>query len=294
MGVFYLLGYVFGSILVTLGGRNLLLNLRDGEPLVGALQMLAFGVAVILASAVLQALVVKRRGNAGVLDRARDIDNRFLLLAGVAWLLPTVAAWAQFESFREPIYMFPVLTIGGAIALVLGAASRFTSGWALRAPAMTCAIALVGLPVGLITVGWPMSHFRHHLSDVVVFTVDENNRTEHRFEADEPFFDEYADVGLGDETHGLLGAIARAEAVVIDVDEEIAAGRMKRLDDGSYVTANADGTFPTLSASEQLTKMLGAAIEADGVERAAKRAERRRAWEDERDRRRSGGRIFSR
>lgn len=294
MGVFYLLGYIFGSLLLTLGGRDLILNIQEGESPEETWPLLVGGAAIVLVSAFLQALVVRRRGDSGVLDKASGLGKRFLLLAGVAWLLPTVVAWVQFESFSEPVYMFPVITIAGAVALSLGVASRATRGLSLRAPVMTSAMAVFGLPLGLVTVGLPMNHFNHHLSDVVVFTFSDAERTEHRFAADDPFFDEHEDVGIGDETRALLSALAGAKEVDVDVEEEIAAGRMKRLDDGSYVTANADGTFPTVSATEEFTALFDKATDADAELAAVRRSDRRAAWEDEMDRRRNGGRLFSR
>lgn len=298
MGVFYLLFYIFGAALVTLGGARLIDAIWEGEGWASALQILGVGAGLVVGAAILQGLVQRRRGHAGVLDQLPALSGRGILLALAIYLGSILAAWVQFELFMEPVHMFPFVTVLSAMAMVFGLVQRVVPAGNFRWALLTAAVALFGLPVGLLGLGLPIAHFNHHLTSVRFSLTNPSTYETQEFnfpaDAPEPPVDEVSPLGEG--TLGILEALGSAEE--IDVTEEIAAGRMRRLEDGTLVTIHEDGRETTLVTGEAALGELSAAFDrawAEDEERAAReRAERRAAWEREMLLRKRGGRLFSR
>ena len=292
MGVIYLLLYIFGAVVVWVGSNRLLRDLLDGESVIGALQIGGFGALMIVLAAVLHAVVLRRRGDAGVLDAMEVPGRRWFAVAAAAWLVPTLVAWEQFELFLDPIRMFPVITVAGASALVVGGVSRLLRAHTLRWPLTIAAVALVGLPVGLLSVSLPLAHFNHHLSAVKIWTFDEphGGLKDVVFEADDASYVQELSPMIGEETGSLLSALANAKE--IDVSEEIAAGRMRRLEDGTLVRVGEDGEDIPLESWDSFDEEFDAALQADRAESSLEEAKRRADWEAEIEARRRGGRLF--
>ncbi len=300
MGVIYLLTYIFGSIFLTLASRKVILDIRDAEPIGGSLLGIAVGSGFILMAALLHTVSIKRRGDAGILENTRKLPIYWLFIAIAAWILPTIAAWIQFEMFYEDILMAPFTTIIGAIGIVLWLTSHATSTWTVRAPVITAAIALIGLPIGLFTFGYSLNHFNEHLSNVTTYTISmsstgANNTlvTKHVFKAHDASFISENEYDIGEETRSMIGALANAEPVDVDIEEEIEAGRMKYLDDGRLVFRNDDGTWPTKSGVETFMEDFDSAIAAGITQNAENKSIERENWEKELEVRRRSGRIFT-
>ncbi|RVU41384.1 hypothetical protein EA187_18750 [Lujinxingia sediminis] len=292
MGVLYLLIYIFGAIFVWVGSYRVLDDVLAGEPLMEAMQIGGFGVLMIVQAAILHAVVLHRRRDAGVLEAFEVPGRRWFGVAAAAWLAPILVAWAQFEWFVDPIRMFPVITVGGASALVMGGVSRLLRKHRLRWPLTIAAVALVGLPVGLLTVSLPMSHFNYHLSSVQVSMFQDHYGGLENvvFEADDPDYIAGHVSPIGEQTSEWLSALANAEEV--DISEEIAAGRMRRLEDGTLVRVGEHGEELRLHEWASVSKDIDMAMEADRAQAAAEEAKRRAEWEVEIEKRRQGGRLF--
>jgi len=294
MGVIYLLLYIFGALFVWLGARDLFADLLEGAPILGALQFAGFGAWLIAMGALLHAVVLRRRDDAGVLEELPGMSRQWFFTALVVWLLPTLVAWMQFELFVDPIRMFPMLTVAGAAVLVLGLISHALRRHSLRWPLSIATVALIGVPLGLLTVSVPLSHFNFHLSSVKVFMVGDeyDNRPSHVvFEGDDPTYIAPLPSTIGEASGSILNALANAEEV--DVSEEIAAGRMRRLEDGTLVRVNADGSEAALNSWTTFEEDFDAALRADREKAAAEDAKLRAVWEAEIEARRRGGRIFN-
>ncbi|MBA2662447.1 MAG: hypothetical protein H0U74_09150 [Bradymonadaceae bacterium] len=293
MGVIYLLLYLLGGLIVTVGSYHLLSDILDELTLWSAFQTIGFGAAIILGAGLLHALTIRRRGNAGVLEDVAEMSGKTMGMAAAAWLLPSVAAWVQFELFIEPVHMFPIITFFGGVALAFGVCSRLMTTWPMRRAAAAMGTALFGIPLGLLAVSLPLHHFNYHLTNVHVSTRDYSSRATKTqvFKADDPTFKSEMVSSLGKETSALLNAIANAKT--IDVAQEVAAGRMRQLDDGSYVTVNADGSLNPVGGAGNLEHSMDEALAADRTVSAEAQAQKRREWEQEIWLRRNGGRLFS-
>ncbi|QAT88080.1 hypothetical protein EJ065_6552 [Corallococcus coralloides] len=293
MGVVYLLSYIFGGVAVTLGLYRLLGDLRDGSPLGGTLLIVAFGAGLVSLGGLLHVLVERRRNPGGAPRELPRMGRRMFALVGAMWALPIVAAWIQFELFIEPTYMAPDVTVLGGIGLTFGVCSRVMAKWPMRWATATMAVALIGLPLGLLGVALPIRHFTHHLTDVAMVLHDDNSPETRTvtFNGDAPSAPAVP-VGVGDEMTELLSAYANARE--IDVAAEIAAGRMRQLEDGRYVTVNPDGTEAPIGTAAQLEQAFDDALAADDRKAAEEQAARRAEWEQEMRERKRGGRLFSR
>jgi hypothetical protein len=293
MGVVYLLGYIFGGAAVTLGLYRLLRDLLDGSPPGDTLLIIAFGAGLISLGGLLHALVERHRSQGGAPPELPGMGHRRLALAGAMWALPIVAAWIQFELFIEPIWMSPEVTVLGGLGLTYGVCSRVMAKWPLRRVTATMAVAFLGLPLGLLGVALPIRHFTYHLTEVAVPLQDPVTRETRTvtFDRDDPPAPA-APVRVGDETMELVTALGNARRV--DVSAELAAGRMRQLEDGRYVVVNPDGTEAPMGTAAQLQQAFDDAIATDGQRAAEEQAARKAAWEQERQRRKRGGRLFSR
>ena len=294
MGVVYLLIYILGGALVTLGVSHVTEDVLKGAPVGDALVPVALGAGLICLAGLLHALVERRR-NPGGTSRASSsrMGRRSLALAGAMWAVPIIVAWIQFELFINPVLAMPHATVLGGIALTFGVCSHLMAKWPLRRVATTMAVAVVGLPFGLLGAALPIQHFTHHLTDVVIPLRDpvtrEDRSIEHkRDEVDMPT----APLRVDEATLDLVRAFA--EAKTINVADEIAAGRMRQLEDGSYVTVNPDGTETPLGGRGDMEQAFAEARETDEQRATEEQAARVAEWERELLQRKQGGRLFSR
>jgi hypothetical protein len=294
MGVFFLLAYIFGALLITFGSLHLVRDVLDGSVLTDGLVVLVVGIGVALLGGLMHAIVARRRQDAGLLEAVPPMGGRMLALCVGLWLVPPIFGWVQFELFIDPVRMFPGLTIAGASLLVLGLVARVLEHSRLRWPAACVAVAVVGIPLGLATVLLPARHFLHHMTDVrvSVSNPETHESKEFVFQGDSPEFHSGYQSDFGPELGGLLEAIADAETV--DLEEEIAAGRMKRLDDGSYATVRPDGSTVPTGGKEDLLEAWAQASESDREWAARQREQERMEWQMAMEARKRGGRIFSR
>jgi hypothetical protein len=291
MGVIYLFCYILGGLAVALGSSHLLDAIQEAEPILSALKFIGVGTFLIVSGGILQAVVAKRRGNDGLLGIFPPMGITGAAIAASIWLLPLGWAWAQFEMFQNPIDMYPMLSIGGAVVLAFGLGSRVAQSSPMRSAIAMMFVGLVGMPAGILGNALSSSHFNYHLSDVRTTTT---NSTTHETEtfidhADDPDFI-HEESGIGDETSELLEAFANAKT--INLGEEIAAGRMRMLEDGSYVVVNPDGTDAEMGDADDMSGAVDKAFAADEAAAAEKRAKARQEFEAEMEKRRLGGRLF--
>ena len=291
MGVVYLFSYLLGGLAVALGTSHLLDAIRESEPILSALKFIGFGTFLIVSGGILQAIVAKRRGNDGLLGIFPPMGAKGAIIATAVWLVPLGWAWAQFEMFQNPIDMYPFLSMGGAVALAFGLGSRVAQASPMRSAIAMMVVGFVGMPAGILSLALSSSHFNYHLSDVRTTFRDSTTRETKTFidQADDPEF-LYEESGIGDETSEMLEAFANAKT--IDVAEEIEAGRMRMLEDGSYVVVNPDGTDAKMGGADDLSTAVDKAFAADEAAAAEKRTKAREAYEAEVEKRRLGGRLF--
>lgn len=294
MGVFYLLFYLLGALVVTVGTSHLIDAVLEGEAWTSTLQTLGVGAGLIAGAGLLHSLVERRRADGGVLGLLPELGPRAWAASAGLYFLSIAAGWVQFELFIEPVDMFPFATVLAAAAFVFGLCSRWMKSWRFRWAATTSTVAFVGLPIGLLGVMLPLHHMNHHLTPVR-FSLTNPNTHETKdfvFPGDDPS-PPAPELKLGDETQELLEAFASART--IDVEEELAAGRMRRLEDGSYVVVNEDGTESRLemAAPGELEGVVKRAFEADAEAALREREAARAAWEIEMMKRKRGGRLFS-
>ncbi len=291
MGVIYLFSYILGGLAVALGTSHLLDAIQEPEPILSALQFIGFGSFLIVSGGILQAVVAKRRENDGLLGTFPVMGIKGAAISAAIWLVPLGWAWAQFEMFQNPIDMYPFLSMFGAVALAFGLGSRAVQSSPMRSAIAMMVVGFVGMPAGILSIALSTSHFNYHLSDVRTTIRDSTTYETKTFidHADEPAFI-HEESGIGDETSEILEAFANAKT--IDVTEEIAAGRMRMLEDGSYVVVNPDGTDAKMGGAEDFGAAIENAFTADEAAAAEKRAKARQEFEAEMEKRRLGGRLF--
>lgn len=291
MGVFYLLFYIFGGAVIALSSKGAMHTLLRGEPLTS---FTGFGVGAVLiaGAAILHASSEKRGGNLETAGDGTPVSWRGVLIGFGVMAVPTLAAWAQFEFHVDPLAMFPMITVLGALIFIFALASRVTHNWPLRSVARLVAIAFFGIPLGLLAVAIPMGHFTHHLTTVHVVVTDSTSSHPKTLvvDADEPVQVREVD-GIGEGMGGIISALANAKT--IDIDEEVAAGRMKRLEDGTLLDVNADGTVQPMLGVSDLKEMMAEAQDEDESAAKAKHDARKVAFDRKVERRRMGGRLFS-
>lgn len=294
MGVVYLFTYLIGALFVFLGARDTIRNAIEGVELEN-LPVLGFGVLMILMAAILQTMVIKRRRDAGILEKLTDSPLKYFLLGMAAWFVPMLVTWIQFELHMNPIYFVPWLTIIGAMAVVWAIARWTTRTHKYSLSIASAMVALIGLPLGAISVEAPSSHYMYHLTDLRTSFYNTSTRVQetYDFEATEPEF--YSEQKLmGDEMGELMNALANAEEV--DLEEEIAAGRAKYDTTGEHILwLQEDGQWVKTEDREtfDFNEAMDEAARKDAEEHAKKEAARRAAFEKELELRRRGGRLFS-
>lgn len=294
MGVVYLFTYLIGALFVFLGARDTIRNAIEGVELEN-LPVLGFGILMILMAAILQTMVIKRRRDAGILEKLTDSPLKYFLLGMAAWFVPMLVTWIQFELHMNPIYFVPWLTIIGAMAVVWAIARWTTRTHKYSLSIASAMVALIGLPLGAISVEAPSSHYMYHLTDLRTSFYNTSTRVQetYDFEATEPEF--YSEQKLmGDEMGELMNALANAEEV--DLEEEIAAGRAKYDTTGEHILwLQEDGQWVKTEDREtfDFNEAMDEAARKDAEEHAKKEAARRAAFEKELELRRRGGRLFS-
>lgn len=292
MGVIYLLLYIFGAFVVSVGVSHILDAVVLGEPLLEAADTLGFGALMIVGGGVLHAVVAKRRGDEGLLGMLPDLSSRGFATAAALWLVPVLWGWVQFELFWDPVDLYPMITMMGAIGLAYGVFSKLGSRVpGFRAAVTMLGIAFVGLPLGMLSLALPTNHYNYHLTTVHNVTVNPNTSEVNTIisEADQPSMLEPM-FEIGDETLGVMKAFG--EAKEIDVEAEIAAGKMKRLDNGNLVRINDDGTETPIGGADEFRQMMADAAATDELAAEKTRAEERAAWWAEMIERKKGGRLF--
>jgi hypothetical protein len=290
MGVAYLLTYIAGALLVVAGSTRLLNDLLSGSDLTEGGSVFLDGVVVILAGGILQAVVIGRRGDAGVLDDLPPAGSRVLILGAIAWLASVTWPWIQFELFWNPIRIYPLITLLASSASVFALAHRIFRQSKLRVSFATMSVALLGVPLGLLSVIVPAAHFNHHLTDVRTSTYSTSGGVrDHTFSGSDAFLSEHESESLGDETARLLDAIGQAEP--IDVEADIEQGRLMRLEDGTLVILDEEH-FAAMADQQEVAKRLEDALEEDRKKAAQDRARESARALAEMNERRLGGRIL--
>lgn len=289
MVILYVLLYLFGSLLVFFGGRSAMRDALSASSLEG-LSILAFGVGMVVAAAALQIYEVRRRGDSALPEERPELPLKLLTLAFLAWSMPLTISWIQFERHVNPIYFFPWLTVGGAVAVVWVAVRWGTWRSQYSNVVSTLLVALIGLPFGAFSVEALNSHFHHHLTDlrIIFYNHDTELMDTRDFEAPEPVF--YArDPGVGAQMGELFDALSDAKPV--DIWQEIDQGRAKIDEDGETILWLRDGKWVASTPLNEAA--LEEAAAADAQEHAKKEAIRRAAFNRELELRRQGGRLFS-
>lgn len=240
MGIAYLLAFISGAFLITIGTHRLIDDMLTRADLMEALIALSGGIFVIILAGVLLSVVASRRDDEGMLSHLEPMGWRGFVTASVLWLGPLIWAWIQFERFVTPVELFPKLSIIGACAFAFGVTQHAFKKSRFRTAMSTTAIALFGIPAGVLSVALPTAHFNHHLTPVKTSTYGAGqDMSFHPLLLEDPRRDDVTSI-LDEETAGLLSALANAEPVEIDVQAEIEAGRA-RLEDGSLVLLDEEG-----------------------------------------------------
>lgn len=293
MGVVYLLLYIAGGGLLTLGVSHFLDDVMTGESLWNAGRLVAIGALLIGLAGGLHAVVARRRDPEGAPAAWPQMGARSFALAGALWAVPILVGWVQFERFVDPIWMVPHVTVLGGLFLAYCVCSRLMGDGRMRGVAVTMGVAFLGLPLGLLGAALPIRHFNHHLSDVVAVLRDPVTRE------DRSVTSRRDDVAMApaplDSPENLLALVtAFGEARPIDVEAEIAAGRMRLLEDGTYVIVSPDGSESALGGASDFAQALEEADAADKRQATEAQAARGAAWEREMRQRKLGGRLFTR
>jgi len=293
MGVMALLAYLAGAGVLTLGARHVLLDLLSGEAWDSSLQVLLVGTLLVAAAAVLHALVIRRRGHGGLLSSEAHWLQASAGIGGLLWLLPLLAAWLQFEFFVEPVRLFPLPAVLGAMLMVYAIGARLMRQWTWVQPLSMVGVALLGMPLGLLSVALPAAHFQHHLSSVSMQMALPGVGQAQTYAPPASDLSPAPSLrGTGPGTLEFLEALAQARP--IDVQAELAAGRLRRLPDGSLVVVADDGSESPVGTGQDLEMALDAAVRADGeaADKAALAEEA--AWQAALRERREGGRWLGR
>ena len=300
MGVIYLLGHFFGAVLIALGIYRFTADLADGADLTAGAMMLGIGLLIAAISGLIQAAVAPE--NDGEEEKITTGKSPLrgpvgLLLAVVFWLGPVIWAWVQFELFRNPIIFYIFGTIFGACALAFWVAQHLIFSQRYRSAILTVSISMVGLPLGIFSVQSFSSHFLHHLSDVKFVGVGSRYNSNSTPDPDKnilkasPPSSPYQKKIIQDKTFEFLEALSSAE--LVDVEAEIEAGRMKRLEDSTLVRVAEDGShIPVSGNNDNFNQVIEDAFQRD--ERAdAEDLQRHRQENEARIKAlREGGRIF--
>ncbi|MEL6546860.1 MAG: hypothetical protein AAFQ82_19700 [Myxococcota bacterium] len=291
-GVLSMLLYFFGSV-----GFALLVNeaVRSEEPLSfnerGQVVLLACG-GCLLAAVLLQAL--RERGAESALTEVSDESSdsprswvemkRFwLALVGV----PTVVSWAEFELFVDPVDMFPLLTLIGGIGFGVTLANSVATR-ALKSTQRMLAVAILGLPLGFLSIGWPSAHFRSHGSGVDLWGVDELGALTPYSLEPSPQPRAPSRPVMGTEELSQFGAIANAQEV--NVSAKLESGEWSYID-GTLHERNASGEYVPIemATADDLDQMFDEARRADDAAHRKALDEHEEALEKHR----RGGRLFS-
>ena len=292
MGVIYLLAYIAGGLGVTLGALQVMRGLGELSPLHPAIGTVALGVALVVTAACLHGWTESRRAGKHAAPVTTTPSTPALLIALALWGVPLIAAWTQFELFINPVHVQPELTVLGAIAFTYLLARRVLQVGPMRAPGSMIAVALFGVPIGLLTAVLPIRHFNFHLTDATTLVFDDALATQVKtltIERDAPT-PPSAPLPTRDATLAVLEALGNAKA--LDVEQEIAAGRMRRLADGTLVAVAPDGSTAPIGGADDLARVADEAAEDDRRRAAEEHDARVRAFNDELERRRQGGRLF--
>lgn len=190
---------------------------------------------------------------------------RWLGIALAVWLVPLLIAWVQFEAHRDPIAMFPVSSVVGAMAAVAIQTRLLTRSARLaRVLAPVLAVTL-GLALGVQTNLLTIRHFTYHLSTVAIYTTQiDPDQVKAPQLPDAPMrrhANEY-------EAIGAIGqALESAETTTEPISGEVVSG-------------------------DELLEVMNAELEAAARRDAEEHLAQRKAWQAEVERRRAGGRLF--
>ncbi len=289
MGILSLLAYVLGGAIVGVMSYATIDRVASGRAFGEALLFVSIGAALIGLGAVLHAFRVRREGKDTSSEWIPPSSSLFFAL--VLWLGPVASGWLQFELYNDPVWVFPFLTMIGAVLLVYLAVWRKTPRDRYGAVKRTVAAALVGLPLGFLATGVPLAHYRKHLTTVVL-GVEEDPSEGYpliEMEPSEPYLEMPAE--RHDELFELVDAVANAEEV--NVADAIALGEMKFDEDGELLRVLPDGSTAPLNDASELEAMLNEATDNDRAASRAAREEARKAHAERVERLRRGGRLFS-
>lgn len=189
---------------------------------------------------------------------------RWLGIALGVWLVPLLIAWVQFEAHRDPIAMFPVSSVVGAMVAVAIQTQLLTRS-ARLARVLAPALAMtLGLALGVQTNLLAIRHFTHHLSTVAIYTT--------QIDPDQVEVPQLPDVPTRrhDNEYEAIGAIGQAP-------------------ESAELTTQPSGE---VVSGDELLEAMNAELEAAARRDAEDNLARRKAWQAEVERRRAGGRLF--
>ncbi|WP_366816853.1 hypothetical protein [Myxococcus xanthus] len=292
MSIVYLLVYILGSALVTMGLSRGIQAVFEGSPVGAAVPTLLYGVGAIGLAGLLHALAIRRQLKEGKPSVMPQMKRHHIWGCAAMWAGPLLAGWVQFELFRDPIVMFSQSTLVGGILMTFGVCSQLMVRWRMPWVGTMVTVALVGLPLGWLSSDLLIAHFNHHLTTVVVPLRKEVGGEPRRsvYERDFPDMPLLPRESFDSQLE-LLAALSEAKAV--NFDEEVAAGRMRKLDDGSYVRVASDGEESVVEVAD-MKKLMEDARETDARRVAEAHAAEMAAWEEDYRRRKQGGRLFTR
>lgn len=305
MGVIYLLVYVIGSFMVTRAFATLLDSVYDGSSMKGGLESLAKGAGIIGLAVVLHVLAELRRRKAETSSETSEAapettpttetpetkpgaKYRALYVSAAVWAAPNIAAWIQFELFRDPIVMIGFPTLVGGYLLTFFVCSRVMANWRMPWVGIMVALAFIGSPLAWLGNSVFIKHFNHHLSTVVE-PVSRTKQGEYR----EPIVSRGSAPDRpmmwgGGIPQELMAELSEAKS--LDLEKELETGGVRRTPEGGYVKVLSDGTERRLRSMAELAQALKDASAAEDQRAADAEA----AWERQVRQLQRGGRLFSR
>lgn len=276
--------YVFGTTSGALGLWVWVRGALQGNPGTFGYKAVAVGVVAIVIGALLHYRRIRLEPQSTEPEPPEHgpRGRRSLSLGIKMWVAPLLLSWVQVEMFRDPVAMFPFVMVVGAGLVTWGLVQRgFDSSSARRVlgPVM---VAIVGIPLGMLSYVLPLNHFTHHLSSVQVWVYvselhdDRGNAV--LVGPDLPMAPSVELVGSG--TQSMLEAVASAEKIEATV-----------MPDGSLVYIDDDGVAQPIELTDGAALFERMQAEADAHDQAERTA-RQHAYAQKLHELRSGGRLF--
>lgn len=202
-------------------------------------------------------------------------------------VLQFVIAWAQFELYVDEIIISPYLGALAGIVLGLQLPKWVPMPRTFSSAAALGAVAIFGLPLGVLSVTLPTAHFREHGTSVIWPSAaeDEDNTYLEAQDRHAP-----APTRTASAHSDLLHALANAKPVDMQAALESGAVVMK---DGQLHTKNEDGTLSPILTGQAALDALDTDLKAAIAEDDAAHAKALATHAMQEELHRNGGRLFS-